>query len=444
MAAHAAIVLLGFRHATWGQEWVAPPVGIPANTPPVSPTSPQFVSTALPVVPQVCRLSLEDARQRALVANRALVLAHLNVDGKRYATAAATKDYYPKILGNVTYFHFDNPLGSVLTTRGAILPTTISANVLNQDSTLSTVFVAQPITKLIAVNALVRISEADEKIAQAKLDQGTKQLLSGVTQVYYGLSGALHIQAALQLQASLLEQQLALTNAPDLRIGLVELRQGLLQVQGTVRDLSDQLNDLVGLPPVTALVIEDPVPPLPPVATADQASQMAQVCNSEIREAEQTICKAEAALKVAHMDYLPDVNVVGGYANQTFANYIQNNFNYVGVTATYTFWEWGKKHDVELQRQTDLSLARQNLQVTRDKVELAARKSFGAFDQALAGYRLAGDMVQACEAAEKVANTPAALLSAKTATGKAQLAYMKAEIDYRVAHAQLMQTLGQP
>ena len=78
------------------------------------------------------------------------------------------------------------------------------------------------------------------------------------------------------------------------------------------------------------------------------------------------------------MDYLPDVNVVGGYANQTFANYIQNNFNYVGVTATYTFWEWGKKHDVELQRQTDLSLARQNLQVTRDKVELAARKSFGA------------------------------------------------------------------
>ena len=221
---------------------------------------------------------------------------------------------------------------------------------------------------------VVRISEADEKIAQAKLDQGTKQLLSGVTQVYYGLSGALHIQAALQLQASLLEQQLALTNAPDLRIGLVELRQGLLQVQGTVRDLSDQLNDLVGLPPVTALVIEDPVPPLPPVATADQASQMAQVCNSEIREAEQTICKAEAALKVAHMDYLPDVNVVGGYANQTFANYIQNNFNYVGVTATYTFWEWGKKHDVELQRQTDLSLARQNLQVTRDKVELVCAK----------------------------------------------------------------------
>jgi hypothetical protein len=65
-----------------------------------------------------------------------------------------------------------------------------------------------------------------------------------------------------------------------------------------------------------------------------------------------------------------------------------------------------------------------------------------AFDQALATIRLPGEMVQACEAAENVANTPAALISAKTAAGKAQLAYMKAEINYRVAHAQLMPTLG--
>ena len=439
IAVHTAALLWGSALVSFGQEFVAPPVGVPANNSGAFPAT-----TSAPVCPSVCRLSLEDARQRAVATNRALGLAHLNVDSKHYATNAATKDYYPKILGNVTYFHFDNPLGSVLTTRGTILPSTITANVLNQDSTLSTVMVAQPITKLIAVNALVRISAADEKIAQAKLDQGTKEMLSDVTQVYYGLCGALHIQAALQLQETVLQQQLAAMNLPDVRIGLVEIRQGLLQVQGQVRDLTDELNDLVGLPPGTALVIEDPVPPLPPVATAEQASQMAQCYNSEIREAEQTICKAEAALKVAQMDYLPDVNVVGGYANQTFANYIQNNFNYVGVTATYTFWEWGKKHDVELQRQTDLTLAHQNLQVTRDKVELAARKSFGAFDQALAGYRLAGEMVQACQDAEKSANNPTALVSAKTATAKAQLAYMKAEIDYRVAHAQLTQTLGQP
>ena len=67
-----AAIFVASAAVSSGQEFIAPPVGIPANTAPVSPTSPEFVSTALPVVPQVCRLSLEDARQRALAANRAL------------------------------------------------------------------------------------------------------------------------------------------------------------------------------------------------------------------------------------------------------------------------------------------------------------------------------------------------------------------------------------
>ncbi len=47
------------------------------------------------------------------------------------------------------------------------------------------------------------------------------------------------------------------------------------------------------------LELVDPVPAVPGVLNVDQAGQMALVCNPEIREAEQTIAKAEAALKVA-------------------------------------------------------------------------------------------------------------------------------------------------
>ena len=133
------------------------------------------------------RLTLEDAKQIALTSNKALVLAHLNIDETRYATSAAKKDYLPKFIASETYFHFDNPLGTVLTTRGGL---TFSADVVNQDAALTTAFVAQPITKLIAVNAAVQADRADESIAKAKLDKGTKDLLSGVAQVYYGLVGA--------------------------------------------------------------------------------------------------------------------------------------------------------------------------------------------------------------------------------------------------------------
>jgi outer membrane protein TolC len=387
------------------------------------------------------RLTLEEAKQIALATNKALVLAHLNVDEKRYVTSAATKDYFPKILGCETYFHFDNPLGSVVTTRGVVLPALVSVNVVNQDAALTTTMVAQPITKLIAVNAMVQIDRADENIAKAKLDKGTRDLLSGVTQVYYGLVGALRIQSALQLQGTMLEQAVAAQPTPEMRISLVEVRQGIVQVNGQVHELVDQLDDLLDFPPGTVIEVVDPVPEAPPVMSADQAGQMALMCNPEVHEAEQAIAKAEAALKVARMDYLPDVNIIGGYANQTDASYIQSNFTYLGITANYTFWEWGKKNDVTLQRQTDIALARQNLQVTRDKVQLEARKSYVAFDQALQAYRLSGEMVQACQDAEKGATGQAAVTT-KGATAKAQLEYMKDEITYRVAHAQLVGALG--
>jgi hypothetical protein len=47
-------------------------------------------------------------------------------------------------------------------------------------------------------------------------------------------------------------------------------------------------------------------------------------------------------------------------------------------------------------------------------------------------------MVQARKDAEKAASAPAAMMGAKAATAKAELELMKAEIAYRVAHAQLM------
>jgi outer membrane protein TolC len=389
----------------------------------------------------VRRLTLDEARQLAL-GNKALVLGRLNVEQLQHATDAARKDYFPKVLGNVSYFHFDGDLGEVVTVqrgqRGILPPgiATINVAVVNQNAALSTVMVAQPITKLIAVNALVQIARAEANAAQAQLDKGTRDLLSGVAQAYYGLLGAQRIQTALELQVQLLEQLVSAKPAPELRIGLVETKQGLAQVRGQVLELTQQLNSLLDFPLCTVLELVDSTPYDPSVRCADEAAEIAVAHDPEIREAAQSIAKAEAGLRVARMGYLPDVNVVGGYANQTGADYIQDNIGFVGVTAGMTLWEWNKKKDLIHQRQTQIALAQQNVAVTADKVRLAARKAYLDFDQAREAYRLAGEMVQARTDAEKSASGPAAA-QAKADTTKAQLELMKAEIAYRVAHAQL-------
>jgi outer membrane protein TolC len=391
--------------------------------------------------PAVRRLTLDEARQLAL-GNKALVLARLNVEQLQHATAAARKDYLPKVIGAVDYLHFNDTLGQVLTFQrgkfGLQQPgiSTISVPIFNQDSTLNTVLVAQPITKLIAVNAAVQIARADEAAAQAQLDKGTRDVLSGVTQAYHGLLGAKWIQAALELQVQLLEQLVSTKPVPELRIGLLETQQGLAQARGQVQELTQQLNSLLDLPLCTVLELVDPVTLEVPVRCADEAAEVAVARDPEVREAAQVIAKAEAGLRVARMDYLPDVNVIGGYQNQSAVSAIQPNFSFVGVTASMTLWEWGKKRDVVRQRQAQIALARQNVAVTADKVRLAARKAYLSFDQAREAYRLAGELVQARKDAEKGA-TGTAAVQAKADTTKAELEAMKAEIVYRVAYAQL-------
>jgi outer membrane protein TolC len=301
---------------------------------------------------------------------------------------------------------------------------------------------AQPITKLIAVNALVQIARADRNAAQAQLDKGTQDLLSGVGQAYYGLVGARRIQAALELQIKALEPIIQVKPLPQLRVALLEAQQGLLQARGQVQELTVLLDDLLDFPACTVIEPVDPLPPALLVRCADDAAQQALAGSPEVREAEQGIAKARAALQVARMAYLPDVNIVGGYADQKFADYVQHNIGFVGVTANLTFWEWGKKKDVVRQRQALIATANQNLVVVSDKVQLEARKAYGAYEQSRQALQLAGEMVQARKDSEKGATGEAAMQAAAD-TAKAELEQMKAEIAYRVAHARLAAAIGQ-
>src|SRR5438552_3299297 len=88
----------------------------------------------------------------------------------------------------------------------------------------------------------VRRLTLDEAAAQAQLDKGTRDLLSGVAQAYHALLGTLRIQAALELQVQLLEQVGGANPPAELRIGLLETRQGLAQARGQALELAQQLN----------------------------------------------------------------------------------------------------------------------------------------------------------------------------------------------------------
>jgi outer membrane protein TolC len=94
-ASCAALCLAGLAGSPLAAQ--TPPPGVPA------PTS---------VPPSSVRITLQEAKERALANNKPLNLDALNVETKGYAVRAIQADYFPKITGSVLYLHFNDFLGT--------------------------------------------------------------------------------------------------------------------------------------------------------------------------------------------------------------------------------------------------------------------------------------------------------------------------------------------
>jgi outer membrane protein TolC len=415
---------------------------------------------ALPATAEhVARLTLDEVKQRVLANNQLLQLAARNVQSKGYATRAVQANYFPQIIGNVVYFHFNDALGSILASgrqvtgpRGRTIPLgglvangpaipTVNVPLVNQDTTLTTIAAVQPLTDLLKVRQGVEIARQDEQIAQAQLEQGTRKLISGVEQLYWGLLFAQRIRAGAQTAVEGAEL-LAKTGDLAARTALVESRQGLLEVSGQVTGLQEQLAILLDLPTCTQFDLVEPPLPLAPVNCADDVVARALANSPEIREAEHTIAKALAAVKAGKLDYVPSIAVVGGYTNQTMADYVQPNIGYIGLVGTYTFVDWGKRRNTVRERDEMVAMATLKLQDTQNTVRQNALKAFHEYEQSQQALKLAGELVEVRKEAEKKAATlPLKFAAAKDAM-TAQVDYVKADLAYRIAHVKLMSLIS--
>jgi outer membrane protein len=449
-----SILLSAFLTALCGAGIAASPVA--AQETAANPASPGNAP------PAAVRITLEEAKQRALTNNKLLNLGALNAESKAFAIKAAQANYFPQVIGSVMYAHFNDDLGTVLTTQGRTVSgprgrplltfpsTTINAAVLNQDSSFANLVAIQPLTDLLKVRQGVKLARADEQIALAQLEKGARELASGVEQLYWGMLAARRIRAGAQegLRGA---EMLAKTQALEARTALVEAQQGLQQVDKQIADVQEQLNGLLDLPLCTTLELVEPPLPVLPFHCADEVIGLALAASPEIREAEQNICKARAAVAAGKLDYVPSIAVVGGYTNQSAADYIQPNIGYVGVVGTYTFVDWGKRRNVIHERQNLIGMATLKLQQTQDDVRLRALKAFREVGENQQALQTALTLVELRKEAEKKATTPeamsnptalAALLKASKDRALSEVEAVKADLTYRQAYVQVMSLIG--
>ncbi len=208
------------------------------------------------------------------------------------------------------------------------------------------------------------------------------------------------------------------------------------------------MNGLLDLPSCTALELVEPPLPLLPFHCADDVTGLAVASSPEIREAQQTVCKAQAALAAGKLDYMPSIGLVGGYLNQTAASYVQQDIGYVGVAGSYTFVDWGKRRNTIRERQNLVAMANLKLSQTQDDVRQKATKAYRELMEDQDALKTAEEMVGLRKEAVKKASAagPKAnmkdLLEASKDSAIAEVEAVKADLAYRTAYVQLMSMIG--
>src|SRR5262249_3974927 len=218
--------------------------------------------------------------------------------------------------------------------------------------------------------------------------------------------------------------------------------QALLEVSNQIADLQGQLAILLDLPTCTQFDLVEPPLPLAPVKCADEAVGLALANNPDIREAEQNIEKARAAVRAAKLDYVPSINLVGGWTNQQAMDYVQPNIGYIGVMGAYTFVDWGKRRNTIRERDQLIGMATLKVQQTQDTVRQNTLKAYRDYEETQQALKLAGDLVGLRTEAQKAAKDPAAQFKAGKDAMTAQVDYVKADLAHRVAYVKLTALIG--
>lgn len=416
------------------------------------------------------QLTLPEAVRLALSQNRALKIARLKVNENEQKKAAAKADYFPQIKNESSFLHTTSveniqiPAGAfgLIPNAGLVPEHPILIDQGNQTFETSGTGAAQPLTPLIRIHQANRIAASEVAASRDELKKAENEVAVKVHEVYYGiLIAGLQKKAAEQESAYartlLSESESDIRDGSALKVaaleshaGLLESQQSLLTIDLRLSDLNTELNDLLGLPLATPLVLA----PAEAANIADmpreETLRLAMAENPEITSAMETVRQAKAALAAAKSAYIPDVSVFARQSYQNGVPFLVHNFGTFGVSLSYDIFDFGKRRAVVRQREAQLAQAEENVERLKEAVGVEMERSFNKVERTRQMLEVAAEVVKLRAEGERIAQTQQSqgvvLVSARrqatAASYKAQADLLQAQLANLLARAELEKTIG--
>lgn len=444
-----------------GLAWVAAGAQsgvMPASTPP----------QGRPIV----ALTLPKALELAAQHNRRLQISNLATREAEQKRIIARSDYAPHIKNESSAVYL-SALEGVVIPAGAFASSSMTGAVPSQtirlgqgahDGFTSGTGLVQPITQLLAVRAGVRAATADVNMARLEAQDNEDSVALLVHKLYFGVLTTQLQRSAAQaaVDADVSEDAEAQRSVAEGKaLAVVELqahattlaaRQQYLSLDLEVDDLTEQLNNLLGLPFGTKLALDpDSLGDTLTLPSVEDAIRTATANNPKILAARQGVEKARAGIASAKDAYIPNVSGMARYSYQSGIPFLVHNFGTFGGVVSYDLFDGGAREARLKAARIQLSAAELQLaqaeadlsvQVNAQYDEIRKLSELADVDAEMLGVKKEAARVSAVRLRENAAlDTETSRAQAEIAVAQATL--LQSQLNLRLTQLQALELLGQ-
>jgi len=414
-------------------------------------------------------ITLREAVDMALQRNHVVRLAGLEVEEHEHVKEAARGAYFPSVRNDTNLAHVSDtqlieiPGGGFGTVGSNLIPP--QSLVINQGGLTfasNGIGVVQPLTQLLKINAANDIARAALDGSRGKARKTENDIALDVHKLYYRILIAeaqrSAILAKVEASDNLQSERVQLvkyggaldTDLIESRAQSLQAKQELLSNDLQLSDLHMQFNDAIGLPLGTALALDPGVTDAQDGCEREACITVALESHPEIAEARAMVDKAEAAVRLAQYDWVPDVEAFARYSFQDNVPFLAGNFATVGIHLTYELFDGGKRRATVSARRAQLAQAKENLARLRDEVELRVSTAFNKLERTRQMVAVSQELVTLRGESRRVTSeqlTRGAALRSLAAASLAQELEAKAlllqsRLDYVQAAAEMDKAIG--
>jgi outer membrane protein TolC len=416
------------------------------------------------------QITLEEAVQLALKHNHIVRISQFTVEEKQHAKELARSAYFPILrsdssLAKVTDTEFIGiPTGSLGEIGGTQIPD--RTDILNQGGktlVVSGTSLTQPLSDLWKIRPANDVATAELNASRDKARQTEDAVALKVHQLYYRIliagshqeADQAKIQATEDLQKERIEQakngSALEEEAIESRAQFLEAKQDLLTTELQLSDLTMQLNDAIGLPLTTQLTLDAAVRQVSANCDREECLRVALESHPEIAEARAQIAEADAAVRLAKRQYIPDVVAFARYNYQENVPFLAKNFGTFGIRFGYDLFDGGRRNAAIAEHKSQLAQAEENLARIKEDVELRVQTAWNKLErtrqmvqvsQELLNLRTESRRVMSQQLEKGVAlRSQAATAAAHELDAKTLL--LQSQLDYIQARDEMTEAIGQ-